>query len=409
VTETGLYAFMVRWRRSLWAALVVMGLVILAASGLRVVPPGEVALVYRFGKLVGDDLTAVRQPGMLWAWPEPIDRVVLLASKRESKLEVVAFWPPQAEVEDQPSDADDEASLDDLAVDPATTATEPLIDDPVEQVAANASADASVTSPPDTGASRGEYSLTGDRGLVALRLTTRYVIAWPARFQRSAADPQAVVERMVVRELQKAMLRSSLDEVLQQRVAWPRRVRASATDSLSRSDSPMDLSSASDASSAREVGNLADIVREEAQLRLEEMSSGVRLTSLEIQAARPPREVRAAFDLLQTARIEQETTQARMQAQADEVLYDSESLALQVLAEAKGNAALRKAEITRQLAMFDAELEGVKRLGRAAAMTRLRDQTLRDIIAQCERAYFVTEPPPGGTLRLRVSGEAERP
>lgn len=334
-------------------------LIALGVSGLRIVPPGEVALVYRLGRLVGDDATAVRQSGLLWTWPEPIDQVVLLASKRESQLDVVAFWPPHAEVEELPESMDDAASVE--------------------------------------ASNRGEYSLTGDRGLVGLHITARYVIASPADFQRCAAAPRALVERMVARELQKAMLRSSLDDVLQQRVAWPRGINErpqTAEEQETRS---------------RDVGNLADVVREEAQRSLEQMSSGVRLTSLEIRAARPPREVRAAFDLLQTARIEQETTQARMTVLADEVLYDSESLARQSLAEAKGNAELRKAEVARQIAMFDAELEGVRKLGRAAAMARLRDQTLRDIIRQCERAYFVAEPPPGGQLRLRVSSKKERP
>lgn len=403
------FSLVARWQRLLWAVLAIVLLIALGVSGLRIVPPGEVALVYRLGRLVGDDATAVRQSGLLWTWPEPIDQVVLLASKRESQLDVVVFWPPHAEVEELPEDMDDAASVDEPAAEQSESQLEKGLENSPESAAdnvpresladapADSSADATVRARSGDASNRGEYSLTGDRGLVGLRITARYVIASPADFQRCAAAPRALVERMVARELQKAMLRSSLDEVLQQRVAWPRRINEllqAAEEQETRS---------------RDVGNLADVVREEAQRSLEQMSSGVRLTSLEIRAARPPREVRAAFDLLQTARIEQETTQARMMALADEVLYDSESLARQALAEAKGNAELRKAEIARQIAMFDAELDGVRKLGRAAAMARLREQALRDIISQCERAYFVAEPPAGGQLRLRVSGEKERP
>ncbi|MFO0869230.1 MAG: SPFH domain-containing protein [Pirellulales bacterium] len=316
-------------RRRLVATLLVtvVGALVCAAAGVRVVAPGEAALVYRLGKLVGDETTAVRPSGVLWAWPYPIDSVVRLASKRESTADLDLFWPSE------PGD--------------------------------------------------GQYALTGDRGLVGLQLTVRYVIVSPVKYQRSAAHPTELLYRVVAQDLQKTLLRSSLDEVLQLRGV---RCHTNGRDTASRM-----------------LGNLADVVRDSSQQHLDALDAGALLTSLEIRTASPPHEVRDAFEMLQTARIEQETTQSRMRAQSDEVLFDAESLAKQTVAEARGNAELRRAETSTQVAMFEAHWSSVRRLGRAAACLRLRQEALRDILLQCEHVYYVTEPPAGGEVRVRIA------
>lgn len=57
--------------------LVAIVIVIIALSGLRVVKSGEVALVLRFGKLVGDSYEEqVHEPGLLFAFPYVIDEVI---------------------------------------------------------------------------------------------------------------------------------------------------------------------------------------------------------------------------------------------------------------------------------------------------------------------------------------------
>lgn len=57
--------------------LVAVIVVFIALSGLRVVKSGEVALVLRFGKLVGDTYEEqVHQPGLMFAFPYVIDEIV---------------------------------------------------------------------------------------------------------------------------------------------------------------------------------------------------------------------------------------------------------------------------------------------------------------------------------------------
>lgn len=59
--------------------LVCVVVVLIALSGVRIVKSGEVALVLRFGRLVGDSYEeAVHEPGLLLAFPYIIDEVIMV-------------------------------------------------------------------------------------------------------------------------------------------------------------------------------------------------------------------------------------------------------------------------------------------------------------------------------------------
>jgi len=58
-------------------------------SGITMVQPNEVALLTRFGKLVGDTPgEQVRQPGMLLALPYPMDKVIRIPVKEEREVAI---------------------------------------------------------------------------------------------------------------------------------------------------------------------------------------------------------------------------------------------------------------------------------------------------------------------------------
>ncbi len=64
------------------------------ASGITQVKSGEVAILLRFGKVVGENpALAVRPPGLLFAWPRPIDEVVRVDVKKVHELFVEEFMP----------------------------------------------------------------------------------------------------------------------------------------------------------------------------------------------------------------------------------------------------------------------------------------------------------------------------
>ena len=71
-----------------WPILVLLGIYL--TSGLTTVRPGEVALVLRFGRLVGDTPTEqVRRPGFLFALPAPMEEVVRIDIEAIRSLQVM--------------------------------------------------------------------------------------------------------------------------------------------------------------------------------------------------------------------------------------------------------------------------------------------------------------------------------
>lgn len=74
--------------------VVVVGVVIFC-SGIRIVETGNVALVLRFGKLVGDTPEEqVHGPGLLLAFPYIIDEVIMIPTDRVMEQSVNTYFTP---------------------------------------------------------------------------------------------------------------------------------------------------------------------------------------------------------------------------------------------------------------------------------------------------------------------------
>ena len=73
--------------------LVVIVLLVIAFSGLRVIKSGEVAVVLRFGRLVGNTYEEqVHQPGLLFAFPYIIDEVVIVPTGNVIEQKVTTHY-----------------------------------------------------------------------------------------------------------------------------------------------------------------------------------------------------------------------------------------------------------------------------------------------------------------------------
>src|SRR5882724_7658499 len=60
-----------------------------AMSGITVVKPDEVAVILRWGRLVGTTPALQEHgPGLLFAFPQPVDQVVRVQVKRVSEVQV---------------------------------------------------------------------------------------------------------------------------------------------------------------------------------------------------------------------------------------------------------------------------------------------------------------------------------
>ena len=82
-----------------------LGLLLLLylGSGITVIQPDEIALVYRFGALQGKGTAqAVKQPGLLFALPKPIDRVQRIVSQKVIEQEIRGLHFTSNQKEGQP-------------------------------------------------------------------------------------------------------------------------------------------------------------------------------------------------------------------------------------------------------------------------------------------------------------------
>ncbi len=61
-------------------------------SGIFVVKQHESALILRFGKIVGTPADRVLKAGLHWAWPYPVDQVIILPTGRVQNLTIDNFW-----------------------------------------------------------------------------------------------------------------------------------------------------------------------------------------------------------------------------------------------------------------------------------------------------------------------------
>ncbi|HND53299.1 MAG TPA: SPFH domain-containing protein [Pirellulaceae bacterium] len=291
-----------------------------AATGLHLIRPGEVGLVCRFGRLVGDPTATARGPGLAWTWPAPIEQLVRVPARREIAVGIEQF--------------------------------------------ASESGDAVQV---------GErFAITGDHALVNLRLTAKLLVTNAVAFHRSGPSAIEQCRRLVAASTLRIVARSTADDVLQLR-------------------------------------GLSEHIRREAQGELDRFDIGIQLTNIEVGGVGPPPSVRDAFEALQTARIDQETTRHRAQAFADETLIDSQSLARQTVAEARGAAVSMEADAIGRVALFQAAMSVYEKPRPDAALEQLRQDALRKILATCRQVYLAPPGAPAGQVRIVVAHERDRP
>ena len=68
--------------------------VIFLFSGVRIIQPGEVGVLLRLGKLPFGP-SAVYQPGLMIAFPYPIDEVIRVPVQQNKEMVIDGFWQPE--------------------------------------------------------------------------------------------------------------------------------------------------------------------------------------------------------------------------------------------------------------------------------------------------------------------------
>jgi membrane protease subunit HflK len=145
--------------------------VLYALSGITIVKSDEVAVILRWGRLVGD--TAALQehgPGLLFAFPRPMDLVVRVQVKRV--WEVPVYTLAGASSNDEPTDAS--------TLDPLTEG----------------------------------YAVTGDHNIVQLVMVARYRVRSPAEWAFSGPNSEDVLRTEVTAATVRSLGEMGIDQVL---------------------------------------------------------------------------------------------------------------------------------------------------------------------------------------------------
>lgn len=149
-----------------------MLLILFSASGITVIEPGEVALVLRFGKLHGTTpADRVKQPGLLFALPFPMDEVLRIPIRREGELLIDDVWKGL-------SGSDDSGGT----IDPL----------------------------------REGYVLTGDQNLVQAKLLVKYRISDPVSFVLLHRSDTRLLKDTMIASLSRIVSGWNVDSALRQ-------------------------------------------------------------------------------------------------------------------------------------------------------------------------------------------------
>ena len=327
-----------------------LGLVaIYLGSGITRVAPHEDALVYRLGKLQRE----VHPPGLCFALPPPIDRVVKVPTRTQHEAFLNA-WAP------------DEASTAAASV-PSPTSLQPQIPASLLAVLPAANLGLSANAVP---AGKGlhpvfdGYTLTGDANIVQARLTLRYRIADP--FAYVAAAPAAVLPHL-------------LDAI----------VTDAATRALAATRVDDALGSG--------VESFRTRVRLQAQERCDALRLGVELVAFEVNSLAPPQATAAAFADVTSAQVESRTTLEQARTYRAQTLPRAESEAFRTRQQATADARELVTRARGEAASF-LSLLTEHRSAPALVEARLRAETLEHVLPRVKTKTLV--PSDGGQFNL---------
>lgn len=309
-----------------------------AGSNVRVVPPDARAAVLQLGAV-----TRIEGPGLLLAWPQPIEQVVLLPGPDRQIAQAVHRF------------------------DSAPVAMPGQL--PEFQVSPDARSNAA-------------FLLTGETGIVHLQATLFYRIADPRAYLLQAAHVPAALDRIFATSAVAVCAARALDAIL---VARPGSGGAN-TGSASRESFRSDL--------VRETNRRLDALAEQGS------GLGVRISRVDVAAALPGG-AKAAFDRVLFATQTADAAIANARTDATRTATAARQARLQILAEAEAQAAERRAEAMSATATI-AGLAGEMQGSRGAVLRRnLYNARMGTLLGHAREVNAVD---PEGGSRLLLPG-----
>jgi len=188
--------------------------------------------------------------------------------------------------------------------------------------------------------------LTKDENIVDVTLTVQYKVQDPADYLFQDAEPEKTIRGAMESALREVVGKSNLDDILTQ-----------------------------------ERSGIAALVRKGTQQLLNLYRTGLQVTSINIQAANPPEQVKEAFDDANKAREDRAKVQNQAEAYANDVVPRARGAAARQIEDAKAHKAKVVAESegeTKRFLALLAEYEKAPRVTRERLYLETMGEVLRN-------------------------------
>jgi len=288
----------------------VLKLVMIGAVGLFVwsgfyrVSQNQRAVVLRFGQIKGAGIEAIKEPGLHWSWPYPIDEVVRIpASSAVREVDIETFWYYQSEKE--------KAGLSQPRLTPNLQFTR----DGYNLTASRSAAKMALReTPSSTDSVSGVEAPIADYNLIHTKWRLRYSVSDPFLFFEQVWNGLEGSDR------QNGWY--EVDKLLHNVVA----------DAIVVISASRDI----DWILFKEPLKFSEDVQRRVVERLGLLNVGLAVTDLDLIDKTPPRQVLEAFNRATSARTERNQLVAKAQGQASEIINTAKSDAEVLVADAQG-------------------------------------------------------------------------
>ncbi len=208
--------------------------------------------------------------------------------------------------------------------------------------------------------------LTGDGNIVWIDSVVQYEVADPVKFAFNVRDPSLVVRNAVEAILREQAAQRDLDPIL---------------------------------TTERDV--MAQDVEQQLKEILDNYNTGIRVVTVKLQDVKPPEEVRAAFDDVNSARQDKETVINEAQAYRNDRVPRARGDAAEILEQAEAYRAQTVNQAEGGVARFDNVVQEYKTGDKSVTIERLYIEAMEEIVPNL-KPLIVTEgiTSSGGTLNL---------
>ncbi len=336
---------------SAWViVLVVIGFY--AAGGIFQVGPSEVALVKQFGAHI-----RTATPGLHYHLPAPFESVVIVPATEIQKIEIgfrTITPPPNPRYETR----EEEALM--LTGKKANRNATRAGDTSDQETDTGLTESGEIdTRPVDTEGDR----ITVGNNLVVVECVIQYQIKDAALFVFNIINPRALVQMAAEAVLREEVAKRTLDEVL-----------------------------------TTERNAIAQDVQEKLQILLDSYETGIDIVNVKLQDTLPPEPVADAFDDVNSARQDRETTIEQANRHRNQVLPEAEGEAEQIKNEAEGYKQSKIAQASGDVALFNSVLNEFNSGDPSVTMTRLYIEMMEDVLPNLN--ILILPDGDDGTLRL---------